>query len=206
MRAEFQREQRRSRIMKKLILPAFYLLLSGPVLSGPALAESVGETTGVNSMMGISPSTADFIKEATMSNMFEIQSSQLAEQKSVDPKVKAFAEEMVKDHSKADGELKQLVSSGSVSGDVPAKLDSSHQSMLDKLKGLDGSQFAKAYEDDQESGHKDAVSLFKRYADGGDNPKLKDWAAKTLPTIQAHLKMADALDGKTSDKTPVSNE
>jgi putative membrane protein len=28
--------------------------------------------------------------------------------------------------------------------------------------------------------HKSAVSLFERYAKGGDNAKLKDWAEKTL--------------------------
>jgi putative membrane protein len=42
----------------------------------------------------------------------------------------------------------------------------------------------------------DAVSLFERYAKGGDNPKLKDWAGKTLPTLQHHLEMAQNLDKK----------
>jgi putative membrane protein len=46
----------------------------------------------------------------------------------------------------------------------------------------------------QVSAHKDAVSLFERYAKGGDNPKLKDWAGKTLPALQHHLAMAEDLD------------
>jgi putative membrane protein len=41
---------------------------------------------------------------------------------------------------------------------------------------------------------KDAVSLFERYAGGGDDPKLKDWAGKTLPALKHHLEMAQALD------------
>jgi putative membrane protein len=44
------------------------------------------------------------------------------------------------------------------------------------------------------SGHKDAVSLFERYGKGGDDPELKDWANKTLPTLRDHLKMAQDLD------------
>jgi putative membrane protein len=48
----------------------------------------------------------------------------------------------------------------------------------------------------QVSAHKDAVSLFERYAKGGEDPKLKDWAGKTLPTLQHHLEMAQNL-GKT---------
>jgi putative membrane protein len=46
----------------------------------------------------------------------------------------------------------------------------------------------------QVSAHKDAVSLFERYAKGGDNPKLKDWAGNTLPALQHHLQMAQELD------------
>jgi putative membrane protein len=46
----------------------------------------------------------------------------------------------------------------------------------------------------QVSAHKDAVSLFERYANGGEDPKLKDWAGKTLPALKHHLEMAQALD------------
>ena len=60
---------------------------------------------------------------------------------------------------------------------VPTALDETHQKMLDKLRGLNGSDFTKQYIDDQVSGHKDAVSLFQRYAKGGRNEKLKSWAA-----------------------------
>ena len=40
--------------------------------------------------------------------------------------------------------------------------------------------------------------LFERYAKGGDNPKLKDWAGKTLPALQHHLEMAQALKSKAT--------
>ncbi len=46
----------------------------------------------------------------------------------------------------------------------------------------------------QVSAHKDAVSLFERYAKGGDNAKLKDWAGKTLSHLQHHLEMAQSLN------------
>ena len=59
---------------------------------------------------------------------------------------------------------------------LPTALDSSHQSKIDKLKSLKGADFSSRYESDQVSGHKDAVSLFERYAKGGDHPKLKEWA------------------------------
>ncbi|TDW16169.1 uncharacterized protein DUF4142 [Rhizobium azibense] len=51
--------------------------------------------------------------------------------------------------------------------------------MLDKLKGPQGDDFIKQYHSDQESAHEDAIDLFKRYREGGDNAELKAWAAST---------------------------
>jgi putative membrane protein len=51
-----------------------------------------------------------------------------------------------------------------------------------------------ATSDMQVSAHKNAVSLFERYSKSGDNPKLKDWAGKTLPALQHHLDMAQAMN------------
>jgi putative membrane protein len=173
--------------MKRSLI-AFGCLL----LAGPALAQSVGEKTGVNSTLGIAPTTADFVKEAAISDMFEIASHKLAEDKG-NASEKSFASTMVTDHTKTSTELKTMVSSGKVKADVPAELDSSHQSKLDKLKGESGKDFSSDFDSDQVSAHKDAVSLFERYAKGGDNADLKDWAGKTLPTLQHHLEMAQAL-------------
>jgi putative membrane protein len=173
--------------MKRSII-AFGCLL----LAGPALAQSVGEKTGVNSTLGIAPTTADFIKEVAISDMFEIASNKLAEDKG-NASEKSFASMMVTDHTKTSTELKGMVSSGKVKADVPTELDSSHQSKLDKLKSENGKDFSSDFDSDQVSAHKDAVSLFERYAKGGDNADLKDWAGKTLPKLQHHLEMAQAL-------------
>ena len=162
------------------------------LLATSAVAQSIGERTGINSITGTSPSTADFVKEAAMSDMFEIESSKLAAQKS-DAPTKKFAEQMINDHTKTSTELKSTVA-GDASAPLPTTLDSSLQGKLDKLKGLDGPEFTKSYHDMQVSAHKDAVSLFERYAKGGDNAKLKSWAATTLPHLQNHLDMAQALD------------
>ena len=158
------------------------------VLAAPALAQSVGEKTGVNSALGITPHTSDFVRETAQSDMFEIQSSQLAVTKTQGP-VQAFASLMVTDHTKTTDELKGLVQTTKFQ--LPTSMSSSQQSMLDKLQFLNGDEFSKQYMEDQVSGHKAAVSLFQRYAKGGHNPQLKAWAARTLPTIQRHLDMAN---------------
>jgi putative membrane protein len=174
--------------MMKRSMIAFGCLL----LAGPALAQSVGEKTGVNSTLGIAPTTADFVMEVAISDMFEIQSNTLAQDKGNAPE-KSFAAQMVTDHTKTSTELKGLVSSGKVKAEVPAALDSSHQSKLDKLKDETGKDFSSDFDSMQVSAHKDAISLFERYAKGGDNADLKNWAGKTLLALKHHLEMAENL-------------
>jgi putative membrane protein len=170
-----------------------FVVMSCLMLNSSALAQSAAEKTGVNSALGVSPTTADFVKEVAVSDMFEIESNKLAQDKG-NAAEKSFASQMVADHTKTSTELKGLVSSGKVNAQVPTALDSSHQSKLDKLKGESGKDFSSDFDSMQVTAHKDAVSLFERYANGGDNPELKPWAAKTLPTLKHHLEMAQNLD------------
>jgi putative membrane protein len=170
------------------------------LLAGPALAQSVGEKSGINSALDIAPTTADFVKEVAISDLFEIDSSKLAQDKG-NAAEKTFASQMVTDHTKTSTELKGLVSSGKVKVELPAALDSSHQSKLDKLKGESGKDFSSDYDSIQVSAHKDAVSLFERYAKRGDNADLKNWAGKTLPTLKHHLEMAQDLKNKSGGST-----
>ena len=174
--------------MKRSIIVVVCLLLASPIL-----AQSAGEKTGVNSALGISPSTADFVKEVAISDMFEIESNKLAQSKGNAPE-KTFASQMVTDHTKTSTELKGLVTSGKVKAELPTELDSSHKSKLDKLKSENGKDFSSDFDSMQVSAHKDAVSLFERYAKGGDNPELKNWVGKTLPTLKHHLEMAQNLN------------
>jgi putative membrane protein len=175
--------------MKKAALITVAICL----MSSSAFAQSAGEKTGVNSTLGIAPTTADFVKEAAISDMTEIAAAKVALEKG-NPEEKKFAEQMVTDHTKTSTELKGLVTNGDVKAEIPAALDSSSQKKIDKLKDTKPEDFAGQYDPMQVSAHKDAVSLFERYAKGGDNAKLKDWAGKTLPHLQHHLEMAQALN------------
>jgi putative membrane protein len=96
------------------------------LVAGPALAQSIGERTGVNSALGISPTMADFIKEAANSDMLQIAAATFAQEKG-NVEEKKFAEQMMTDHSKTSSDLKSLVDSGAVKADIPTALDSSSQ-------------------------------------------------------------------------------
>jgi putative membrane protein len=164
------------------------------LISTSAFAQSVSEKTGVNSTLGISPTTADFVKEAAMSDMTEIAAAKLGQDRG-NAQEKTFATQMVTDHTKTSEELKSMAPADAKAA-IPNALDSSSQSKIDKLKDAKPDDFSSDFDSMQVSAHKDAVSLFERYAKAGGDPKLKDWAGKTLPTLQHHLEMAQSL-GKT---------
>lgn len=175
-------------IKTSLIAASFTMLLASSVM-----AQTAAEKSGVNSVLGVAPKTEDFVAEGATSDMFEIESSKLAIERA-DPATKTFAQQMVADHTKTSDELKALVASGKVKAAVPAAMTSSQQSMLDKLKSLQGDDFTKQYHSDQEDVHEDAVDLFKRYGEEGENAELKAWAGTTRPALEHHLMMAKDLN------------
>ena len=174
--------------MKNAVLAA---ALAAALVS-PASAQSIAEKSGINSTLGIAPKTEDFIKEVAISDMTEIESAKIAQQKG-NADEKKFAEMMITDHTKTTTELKSMIPAEMTSV-IPAGLDDASEKKLAKLRDATPEDFAATYDPMQVSAHKDAVSLFERYAKGGENASLKDWAGKTLPALQHHLEMAQALD------------
>ena len=122
--------------------------------------------------------------------MFEIRSSKLAAQKG-NENVRAFAQQMITDHTKTSNELKGMV--GKAKAKLPSAIDAEHQKKLDQLQKLSGDQFSQTYASMQVQAHAEAVKLFEAYSNSGDNAELKAWAAKTLPALKEHLQHAKAL-------------
>jgi len=137
-------------------------------------------------------STPDFVSKASISNLYEIETSKLALKSATRDDVKAFAQQMIDDHTKAASEMKTALS-GASAQDVPQGLDDSHKAALDALGKKTGAAFDGGYIAEQKTAHDDAVTLFSDYSKGGDDPKLKDFAAKTLPTLVAHQQHVQQL-------------
>ena len=126
-----------------------------------------------------------FAERAASSNQFEIQSSQLAMEKTQTPEVRTFAEQMVADHTAA-GE--KMMAAAKASGiEAPTALMPDHQALLDSLGGTAADSFDNAYVQAQLAAHQEAVALFEGYSQRGEEGELKTFATETLPTLQAHL-------------------
>ena len=134
----------------------------------------------------------NFVTQVAASDMFEIQSSKVALQRSSDPDVKRFARMMIDAHGRTTAKLKGLIA-GQDNLAPPTSLPSDLQTKLDKLGSLSPADFDKAYLDDQVDGHQSALNVMQRYAKDGDLEPLKQFAADTAPTVQQHLDRAKAL-------------
>ncbi|WP_261663994.1 DUF4142 domain-containing protein [Deinococcus sp. Marseille-Q6407] len=136
-----------------------------------------------------------FAQQAAMSDMFEIQSSKLALQRSTNADVKAFADQIIKDHTDASNKLKDRA--GKLNIALPTTLDAAKLADLQALQVKQGAAFDRVYVAAQINAHNDAIELFKGYlGQTGTNGTLRTHADETLPYLTHHLEMARGLSAK----------
>ncbi len=150
---------------------------AGTLFARPAHAQAEDET---------------FAKEAASGGMAEVKLGQLAQQNGTSDVVKEFGKRMETDHSRADKELRQSATQANVS--IPNAMSKKDQATYDRLSKLQGEDFDKAYAHDMVMDHENDISAFKKEASQGQNPQMKEFAAKTLPTLEAHLKLAKQME------------
>jgi putative membrane protein len=140
----------------------------------------------------------DFVTKASAAGLAEVNFGKLAEEQSSNADVKKFAQHMVTDHSKANTELLKVADKDKL---TPAeKMSAKDQAEFTKLAGLKGAEFDRAYIASQLAAHKEAVGLFKSESNHAKSGDLKEFATKTLPTLEHHLEMVKKLSGNETDK------
>jgi putative membrane protein len=165
------------------------MVLAGAVAVA-ATAQAQGRAARSSGASGMSAADAAFAKEAAIGGMAEVELGNLAKEKAASSDVKQFGERMAADHSKANDELKQWAQQKNVT--LPAALDAKHTALRDRLAKLSGAAFDKAYMHEMVLDHQQDVAAFKKESTSGTDADLKAWAGKTLPTLQDHLKTAQA--------------
>ncbi|MEW5688339.1 MAG: DUF4142 domain-containing protein [Pseudomonadota bacterium] len=130
-------------------------------------------------------STDQFVTNAAISDMYEIEAGKIAQQKGQSAEVKAFGKQMVTDHTALSNEMKPLVIAAGKT--APTGLDERRKGLIDNLNAASPTDFDKVYISQQEAAHGEALDLMKGYADNGEDAGLKAGAAKAVPKVQAHL-------------------
>lgn len=135
----------------------------------------------------------EFVDKAQKAGKAEVQASQLAVQRSSNPSVKRFAQQMVMDHSKANEMLRKLAARKGVS--VPA--DAAVDPDIEALKSKSGREFDVAYLAlAGPDAHERAVTLFETESEKGQDSDLRGFARQTLPTLRHHLSEAREVSAK----------
>jgi len=137
-------------------------------------------------------SDQQWVMNAARDGVAEVELGKLAEEKASSTQVKDFAKKMVDDHGKANDELKSIASTKNIT--LPSETDAKHKATIDRLSKLSGDAFDRAFTQDMLSDHKKAVSAFRTESKNGKDPEVKAFAAKTLPTLESHLKQAEDLN------------
>lgn len=139
-----------------------------------------------------------FVTGAATSDMYEVEAGKIAEQRSANADVKAFAAKMVEAHTATTAQLKSILASMTKQPAAPAHLDDRRQGLIDNLRGASAADFDSRYMSQQVDAHKEALTLMQGYAKDGDNKAVKTFAAETAPKVQDHLNMAQKIyDGMT---------
>lgn len=134
----------------------------------------------------------DYVMKAGASDKYEMDSSRLVLASTKDPKVKSYANKMIKDHTKSTAMVKAAAMKAGMTPGEPM-LDADGQQMMSQLQAADGTERDKLYMQQQMMSHDKALSLHQDYAQSGDSAPLKGAASKIVPVVQSHQGMLKAM-------------
>jgi putative membrane protein len=160
--------------------------------------EAIVGTSGEGAPRGVQR----FVNDVVAGNTAEIELSRMAGERATNPEVKQFAQMMVRDHTTAGNELKQVLTQHNLQ--VRDVMDEKHRDMAQELSRKNGSEFDHEYMAAMVDDHQHMEDLLDgRANEKQDNQPLDNavnqWAAKTLPTVKHHLEMAQQLEDRLDD-------
>ena len=154
---------------------------------------NTGDQTGMAGTTGMSSRDRDFLMDAAVGGLMEVELGRIAAQQGTSDAIKQFGQRMVDDHGNANTELMSLASSKGIT--LPTSLDDKHRAQVTKLSAMSGADFDRAYAKMMLKDHEKDVSEFEKQSTKGTDADIKAFVSKTLPTLQEHLTMARALPG-----------
>lgn len=159
--------------------------------AGGALAQDAG------------PTDAQIAHIVVTANQVDINAGKLAQSKGTNKDVKAFAKQMVTDHSGVNKQATALVKKLKVKPEdnpTSKSLMAGGEANIKKLKGLKGKEFDKAYIDNEVAYHQAVLDeIDKTLIPNSKNAELKDLIVKVQPAFVAHLEHAKKIQASLNN-------
>jgi putative membrane protein len=137
-----------------------------------------------------------YVAKAGSSDLYEIQSSQLALKHARRADVRQFAQMMITDHTNTTKLVTDAARSDGLSP-PPPMMEPRHRTMLRQLERAGPRNFDRAYLGQQLVAHQEALALHRTRARARGGPALTRVAASAVPIVQGHLRHVRQLSRTT---------
>lgn len=172
------------------------LAASAMLLAGSAFAQTSAKSQAPARHVANAHMTQNdqmFMRKTAQDNLAEIQTAKFVEQKTKDPAVRKYAQDLRSDHSMAQQQLKQVAQQAGVT--LPTSPTQKDIATLDQLKKLSGKQLDNAFVKHELTDHKKGIKSFDTEIATSHDPAVKDYAETVLPHIQDHMRIGENLAG-----------
>ena len=135
----------------------------------------------------------EFLEQAAQNGLAEQSASRLAQTKAQDPRVREFAQRLIKDHEGMGAELQTLaMSKGYVPPKEPSMIQKGKEMLIANLGDKDfDRRFVNQIGVDA---HQSTIRLFEEASQKAKDPDVKAFATKHLPKLREHLRIAQSLN------------
>jgi len=135
--------------------------------------------------------TEQFIREAAMGDMVEVQMGQIGQQKASSPEVKEFAHRMQQDHSAHLEKVRTLAAAHNVT--LPNELDAKHRKDIEKFSRMEGRDFDRQYMNHMVKDHQEDIQKYEKAQQQPVSSDAKALISETLPVLKEHHAMAQNI-------------
>jgi putative membrane protein len=135
---------------------------------------------------------ASFVAMAASGGMHEVALGKLAQTKAKNDGVKQLGEMLVKDHTKANEQLKAAAKAANIP--VPDKMNAHDLKDLETFQNYKGTNFDGDFVKHQVADHVNDIALFTRASKEAKSKEIRDFATNSLPVLKKHLEAAKKLE------------
>ncbi len=133
------------------------------------------------------------MQSAAHSDQNEMQFSKMALTKGVSATTKAYANQMITDHTKSSAMLKPIAAKAGVT--LPTDMDAEHKALAPTMAKLTGKEFETKYLAQMVTDHQKTANTLKAHQTMTKDTQLQGWISTTLPVVEGHLSMASKDSG-----------
>lgn len=162
---------------------------AGTAAAGASIRAADTRLAASHTARPVSSDDRMFMNQASLINLTEISLGRYIQAHATTTTAKNLGERYARDHTEAQASLQALAMRLHVT--LPTARGVRHQSMVARVEAQKGRNIDGAFAQASVSGHRAAIAIFKKEESAGSNPAVKAYAARYLPMLRTHLRLAE---------------